>query len=195
MDFAPFAGQTVSLTNDAKAPFPNGMTADPQTTAQVMQFRVGTTVTGGTDGTCNPALAQTAAGACILTGVSTIGQGTGGRAMSRDRLLHSLLVLVVALCFHARAAEQVVVLSAGVTPTTSYDGAFVVSWADSSGSNGVQETVPGCPGRQPAFDQAQNRIEYHVRLRDITGDPDHFSREQSWKGRNGIFSSDLQRGD
>jgi FtsP/CotA-like multicopper oxidase with cupredoxin domain len=66
VDFAPFAGKTVTLMNDAKAPFPNGMTADPQTTAQIMQFRVGTTITGSTDGTCNPALAQTAVGACIL---------------------------------------------------------------------------------------------------------------------------------
>lgn len=66
VDFAAFAGKTVTLTNTAKAPFPNGMTADPQTTGEIMQFRVGTTITGGADSTCNPSLAQTATGACIL---------------------------------------------------------------------------------------------------------------------------------
>lgn len=39
VDFTPFAGKTVTLTNNAKAPFPSGMAADPQTTAQIMQFR------------------------------------------------------------------------------------------------------------------------------------------------------------
>jgi len=66
IDFAAFAGKTLTLDNNAKAPFPNGMNADPQTTAQVMQFRVGTTITGGADTTCKPSLAQTATGACIL---------------------------------------------------------------------------------------------------------------------------------
>lgn len=66
IDFAGFAGKTVTLMNNAKAPFPNGMTADPQTTANIMQFRVGTAITGGTDASCDPALAQANANACVL---------------------------------------------------------------------------------------------------------------------------------
>lgn len=49
VDFAGFAGKTFIVTNDAKAPFPNGAAANPQTVGQIMQFRVGTTITGGTD--------------------------------------------------------------------------------------------------------------------------------------------------
>lgn len=40
VDFAAFAGRTLTLTNSAKAPFPSGAKADPQTVGQVMQFRV-----------------------------------------------------------------------------------------------------------------------------------------------------------
>lgn len=40
VDFAGFAGRTLTLTNSAKAPFPSGAKADPQTVGQVMQFRV-----------------------------------------------------------------------------------------------------------------------------------------------------------
>lgn len=40
IDFASFRGQTLTLVNSAKAPFPSGTSADPQTTGQVMQFRV-----------------------------------------------------------------------------------------------------------------------------------------------------------
>ncbi|ABB32384.1 Bilirubin oxidase [Geobacter metallireducens RCH3] len=66
VDFTPFAGKTVTLTNNAKAPFPSGMAADPQTTAQIMQFRVGTTVTGDTDGTCDPAASKKSGNKCVL---------------------------------------------------------------------------------------------------------------------------------
>jgi spore coat protein A, manganese oxidase len=40
VDFAGFAGQTLTLVNSAKAPFPNGMSPDPQTFGEVMQFNV-----------------------------------------------------------------------------------------------------------------------------------------------------------
>jgi FtsP/CotA-like multicopper oxidase with cupredoxin domain len=40
VDLAAFAGRTLTLTNSAKAPFPSGAKADPQTVGQVMQFRV-----------------------------------------------------------------------------------------------------------------------------------------------------------
>jgi len=55
IDFSGSAGQTFVLVNSAKAPFPKGASADPKTTGQIMQFRVGTTVTGGTDPSLNPA--------------------------------------------------------------------------------------------------------------------------------------------
>jgi spore coat protein A, manganese oxidase len=55
VDFKATAGQNIVMTNSAKAPFPKGMAADPQTTGQIMQFRIGTTVTGGTDTSFNPA--------------------------------------------------------------------------------------------------------------------------------------------
>lgn len=57
IDFSGYAGQTLTLRNDAKAPFPKGTAADPQTTGRIMQFRVGTAVTGngGVDPSYNPA--------------------------------------------------------------------------------------------------------------------------------------------
>ncbi len=57
IDFSGYAGQTLTLRNDAKAPFPKGMAADPQTIGRIMQFRVGTAVTGngGIDPSYNPA--------------------------------------------------------------------------------------------------------------------------------------------
>ncbi|MDP2209921.1 MAG: multicopper oxidase domain-containing protein [Bacteroidota bacterium] len=55
IDFAGFAGQTLTLMNSAKAPYPNGKPTDPNTVGQIMQFRVGTTITGGLDNSYNPA--------------------------------------------------------------------------------------------------------------------------------------------
>jgi len=55
VDFSNAAGSTFILQNSSKAPSPNGTAANPQTTGQVMQFRVGTTVTT-TDYTFNPAV-------------------------------------------------------------------------------------------------------------------------------------------
>jgi FtsP/CotA-like multicopper oxidase with cupredoxin domain len=57
VDFAPAAGTNIIMTNNAKAPFPSGVAANPNTVGQIMQFRVGTVVTGGTDTSFNPAAA------------------------------------------------------------------------------------------------------------------------------------------
>jgi spore coat protein A, manganese oxidase len=54
IDFAGFAGQTLTLINSAKAPFPNGMAPDPQTFGEVMQFKVDVPLKG-TDTSYNPA--------------------------------------------------------------------------------------------------------------------------------------------
>jgi FtsP/CotA-like multicopper oxidase with cupredoxin domain len=54
IDFAGCAGQTFTLVNSAKGPYPNGMAPDPSTTGQVMEFRV-TLPLSGTDASFNPA--------------------------------------------------------------------------------------------------------------------------------------------
>lgn len=53
IDFAGFAGQTFTLINSAKAPFPSGMPPDPNTFGQLMQFRVVLPLVG-TDSSYNP---------------------------------------------------------------------------------------------------------------------------------------------
>jgi FtsP/CotA-like multicopper oxidase with cupredoxin domain len=55
IDFAGFNGQTLTLINSAKAPFPNGMAPDPQTFGEVMQFRVVLPLKG-TDSSYDPAI-------------------------------------------------------------------------------------------------------------------------------------------
>jgi len=59
IDFSGFAGQTLTLVNSARAPYPKGTVPDPQTTGMTMQFRVGTSVTGGADPSLDPATAST----------------------------------------------------------------------------------------------------------------------------------------
>lgn len=54
VDFSGFAGQTLTLVNSAKAPFPNGTSPNPQTFGEVMQFRVVSPLQG-TDTSYNPA--------------------------------------------------------------------------------------------------------------------------------------------
>ena len=54
VDFARLAGQTVTLRNTAKAPYPGGASPDPKTTGQVMQLRVVTPL-AGTDTSAIPA--------------------------------------------------------------------------------------------------------------------------------------------
>lgn len=56
IDFSGYAGQTLTLVNGAKGPYPRGTPPDPQTSGVIMQFRVGTTVTGGADPSLNPAV-------------------------------------------------------------------------------------------------------------------------------------------
>ena len=60
IDFSAYAGKTLTMVNDAKAPFPNGTPADPATVGQILQFRVAPTVTGGPDVSLNPATAGVA---------------------------------------------------------------------------------------------------------------------------------------
>jgi len=56
------AGKTFTLVNDAVAPFPSGDPPDPNTSGQIMQFRVGQSLSdGGVDTSFNPA-ASTDAG-------------------------------------------------------------------------------------------------------------------------------------
>jgi FtsP/CotA-like multicopper oxidase with cupredoxin domain len=55
IDFSAFAGQSLTLLNHAKAPYPKGDAPDPNTVGQIMQFRVGTTITGGADNSYDPA--------------------------------------------------------------------------------------------------------------------------------------------
>lgn len=45
IDFSGFAGQTLTLINSAKAPYPSGTPADPSTVGQIMQFRVNKALT------------------------------------------------------------------------------------------------------------------------------------------------------
>lgn len=40
VDFSEHAGETILLTNDARTPFPDGDLPDPQTTGQIVQFKV-----------------------------------------------------------------------------------------------------------------------------------------------------------
>lgn len=55
IDFAGLAGQRIVMTNLANGPYPDGDPVDPATTGQIMQFRVGRTITGGFDTSLNPA--------------------------------------------------------------------------------------------------------------------------------------------
>jgi FtsP/CotA-like multicopper oxidase with cupredoxin domain len=54
VDFSGAAGQTLTLVNNANAPFPGGDYVDPDTTAQIMRIRVKAT-SSSADTTCNPA--------------------------------------------------------------------------------------------------------------------------------------------
>jgi FtsP/CotA-like multicopper oxidase with cupredoxin domain len=54
VDFSGYKGQTLTLVNKAKAPFPSGDPPDPRTTGQVMEFRVNLPLSG-TDTSFDPA--------------------------------------------------------------------------------------------------------------------------------------------
>ncbi|SDX18452.1 spore coat protein A [Marininema mesophilum] len=49
IDFSKLQGHTITMTNDAPAPFPAGNPVDPDTTGQVMQFRVNQSLNGVDD--------------------------------------------------------------------------------------------------------------------------------------------------
>lgn len=57
-------GTKIRMTNNAKAPFPAGVAADPNTVGQIMEFRVIPLITA--DASCNPARRPTTVGACNL---------------------------------------------------------------------------------------------------------------------------------
>jgi len=63
VDFADpkLAEQTVVLRNDANTPFPNGAAVDPETTGQVMAFRVSKPISAKADATLPPRLRTTIA--------------------------------------------------------------------------------------------------------------------------------------
>jgi FtsP/CotA-like multicopper oxidase with cupredoxin domain len=57
VDFSSVAGQSIIMTNDTLAPFPDGGSDPPNfkgTVGQIMKFIVGTTVTGGSDSSFDP---------------------------------------------------------------------------------------------------------------------------------------------
>ena len=56
IDFSGYAGQTLTLRNNARAPYPKGAAADPQTVGQIMQFRVVTPLSAP-DNSYDPAIA------------------------------------------------------------------------------------------------------------------------------------------
>jgi len=57
IDFSGFAGQTLTLANNAKAPYPKGAPADPKTTGKIMQFIVQPSLSDPAgDTSYNPAL-------------------------------------------------------------------------------------------------------------------------------------------
>ena len=64
VDFSGYQGQTLTLRNTAATPFPGGVPVDPDSTGQIMQFRVGEGDID--DNTCDPSLPQGGANACDL---------------------------------------------------------------------------------------------------------------------------------
>jgi spore coat protein A len=89
VDFAGFAGQTLTLVNSAKAPYPNGAAADPQTTGQIMQFRVGTRLTSP-EVSYNPA-----SGAALRTPMVRLANASTGRANVTPNLKRQLVLVEV----------------------------------------------------------------------------------------------------
>jgi spore coat protein A, manganese oxidase len=90
IDFSGYAGKTFILDNNAKAPFPQGGPADPKTTGQIMQFRVGTTVSVP-DQSYNPAIIPTPrlrpTGYSIVRLVPTITPATKVRHLTLNEIM------------------------------------------------------------------------------------------------------------
>jgi len=110
VDFTGVPGATLTLTNDANAPYPDGDPVDPDTTGQIMQFRVALRATSA-DRSCDPAAAGLAA--CRLRPGNPIvrlvnpatgalapdddeGEGGGDRSTHRTVALASMGVATVA---------------------------------------------------------------------------------------------------
>ncbi len=75
VDFAGYQGQALTLVNSAKAPYPSGTAADPQTVGQIMEFRVGTGTVNDT--TYNPATGAPLRSAPIIRLASAGALGPG----------------------------------------------------------------------------------------------------------------------
>ncbi len=89
IDFAGFNGQTLTLVNSAKAPFPNGAAPDPSTFGEVMQFKVVSPLQG-TDTSYNPAT-----GAALRTPMVRLANpATGALAVTPDVKRQLVLVEV-----------------------------------------------------------------------------------------------------
>jgi len=89
VDFSAFAGQTLTLKNSAKAPFPKGTPANPNTVGQIIQFRVkaGTgTVFAFPANPLNPSLATFA-----NTGVPTLGTTPSPAGLVRILTLNEIM--------------------------------------------------------------------------------------------------------
>jgi len=93
VDFAPVAGTNITMTNSAKAPFPKGAAADPQTVGQIMQFQVAPTPV--TDTTFNPALpgATLRGGATQPPAMVRLADGAGALAPGVTPSITRLLTL------------------------------------------------------------------------------------------------------
>jgi spore coat protein A len=78
-------GTTLLMTNSAKAPFPGGKPADPQTVGQIMQFRVVDST--GADTSCNPALA----GSCLLRPAPMVRLAQASASVRRQMTLNEVL--------------------------------------------------------------------------------------------------------
>ncbi len=68
IDFAGYQGQTLTMVNSAKGPFPKGTAPDPQTVGQVMELRVGT-------GTVSDTTYDPATGAALRTPLIRLASG------------------------------------------------------------------------------------------------------------------------
>jgi FtsP/CotA-like multicopper oxidase with cupredoxin domain len=84
IDFAGQAGRTFILTNDANGPFPGGDPPDPNTSGQIMQFRVNLPLSS-TDTSFNPANPQRALRASPIVNIKPTPQRPADR--TRDLIL------------------------------------------------------------------------------------------------------------
>lgn len=91
VDFSAYAGQTLTVLNDANAPYPDGDPVDPQTNGQVMQFRVASTASASNHGPAKDRTCDPAAGQCRLRAqpIIRLADGIYGRHHDDGRLGHN----------------------------------------------------------------------------------------------------------